>query len=258
MCARRWLALEGSRNFRDLGGYEAADGRAVRWGRVFRSGSLADLTETGIAQLARLGLGLICDFRSDEERTRWPSRLPAGDEPQVAQLAVRPVAQSPLEELLTTGRIWETMEARDISPADTRRAMGNIYRSYARDHTTQYGVLLHRLAEAGDKPLLFHCAAGKDRTGFAAAVVLRALGVSMELILEDYLLTNRYIEDWLEKRQGDAYPDHIHAVLGAHADFLGAAFEAVDREFGSFEAYLREALGVTEERREGLRDALLE
>lgn len=258
MSAQRWLALDGSRNFRDLGGYQTADGQTVRWGRVFRSGSLADLTDAGIAHLSRLELGLICDFRSDEERVKWPSRLPNGDEPQVAHLAVRPVAQSPLEELLTTGRLWETMDAQDISPEDTRRAMANIYRSYARDHTAQYSVLLHRLAEAGDQPVLFHCAAGKDRTGFAAAVVLRALGVPMDVVLEDYLLTNHYIDAWLERREGDDYPIHIRAVLGADEDFLGAAFEAVDQEFGSFEAYLRDALAVTEERREGLRNALLE
>jgi protein-tyrosine phosphatase len=258
MSTQRWLPLEGGRNFRDLGGYETADGRAVRWGRVFRSGSLADLTEVGVERLSRLELGLICDFRSDEERMKWPSRLPVGDEPQVAHLAVRPVAESPLEELLTTGRIWETMEARNISPEDTRRAMANIYRSYARDHTAQYSVLMHKLSDAGDQPVLFHCAAGKDRTGFAAAVILRALGVSMELILEDYLLTNRVIDAWLEQREGDAYPTHIRAVLGAHEDFLGAAFEAVDQEFGSFEAYLRDALAITEERHEGLRNALLE
>lgn len=258
MCAERWLALEGSRNFRDLGGYQTTDGRAVRWGRMFRSGSLADLTDAGVEDLARLELGLVCDFRTDEERIKWPSRLPLEDEPQVAHLAVKPVAESSLEALLLTGRIWETKEAQDISPEDTRRAMANIYRCYARDHAAQYRVLLQSLAEAGDKPVLFHCAAGKDRTGFGAAVVLRALGVSMELILEDYLLTNRYIDAWLERRKGDPYPIHIRAVLGAHEDFLTAAFEAVDQEFGSFEVYLRDALAVTEERHAGLREALLE
>lgn len=258
MDSKRWQPLEGASNFRDLGGYEAADGRTVKWGMVFRSGMLARLTDGDLDHVSRLDIKFVTDLRTAEEQDRQPSRLPSENPPQVASLSIRPDAKTPAEKLLLTGRFWEAAEAGDLTPQDALRAMSAFYRSYARDHTRQYGDFLRHLGEAGNRPILVHCAAGKDRTGFAAALLLHLLGVSMEQILDDYLLSNRAVEAWLESHHGGTFPAPLRAAVQAHPDFLTASFEAIEEAHGSFEDYLSGALGVDAGLRERLCTSLLE
>ena len=254
----RWLPLEGATNFRDIGGYRAADGRRVKWGMVYRSDRLWRLTERDLARLSQLGLKQLFDLRTPEEQAMQPNRLPESDPPAVVTLTISPQANGALEELMRLGRIWEKIDATDISADDTRRVMCRFYRSYVVDHTAEYGSFLRRLAGAGRYPALVHCAAGKDRTGVAAALVLRTLGVSRDQILDDYQLTNRVVGTWGRQMHDGELPDHISVVIGAHPDFLLSALEAMDELCGSFEGYLREALGVSDDLRDELRAALLE
>ena len=173
-------------------------------------------------------------------------------------LTISPRANGELEELMRVGRIWDKIDATDISAEDTRQVMCRFYRSYVRDHTEEYGRLLKHLAEAGGRPALVHCAAGKDRTGVAAALLLRTLGVTHDQIHEDYQLTNRGVGAWGRAMHEGELPHHISIVISAHPDFLTAALEAMDELCGSFEGYLREALGVSDHLRDDLRGALLE
>ncbi len=258
MDSKRWLPLEGATNFRDIGGYQADDGRRVKWGMVYRSDRLSRLTERDLAQLSQLGLKQLFDLRTPEERANQPNRLPDTDTPEVTTLTISPEANGELEELMRAGRIWEKIDATDISADDTRQVMCRFYRSYVVDHTAEYGSFLRRLAEAGRHPALVHCAAGKDRTGVAAALVLRTLGVSHGQILDDYQLTNRVVGTWGRQMHHGELPAHISVVIGAHPDFLTAALDAMDEICGSFEGYLRDALEVSDDLREELREALLE
>ncbi len=255
---RRWLPFEGANNFRDLGGYEAADGRTVRWAVIFRSGMLAKLTDRDLERLARLRLRLLCDLRSSEEQQKHPDRMPAEEPPEVINLTVWPKAVTELEVLIRSGRIWERLGATDLSADDTRQAMCGFYRSYVMDHTAEYGTLLKRLCKASSRPALIHCAGGKDRTGVGAALVLRALGVPNEQIVHDYQLTNRPVSEWANQAHDGDLPAHIQAVLRADPDFLLAAFDAIEQRHGSFDGYLRDALGVTDRERDELCTALLE
>ena len=173
--------LEGATNFRDLGGYRTGDGRTVKWGMLFRSNGLYALTDGDLDYLTRRKFRLVCDFRSAEEQTTAPSRLPADDPPEMLSLSVRPEAGDRLRVLAMSG---------GTRVADIVAAYEAVYRAYARDHHGQFGAFLARLADAESYPAVFHCMAGKDRTGFAAAMILAALGVSSEVIFEDYLLTN--------------------------------------------------------------------
>jgi protein-tyrosine phosphatase len=144
-------------------------------------------------------------------------------------------------------------------PADglkPREVMRLIYRSFPLEHASAYAILLDRAADPGGVPLLFHCSAGKDRTGFGAALVLRALGVPMKTAIDDYLLTN---DHW----QGPSVmyqlaPDMRLALGGAHAEYLEASFEAIDDEYGSLDRYLEKALGFGKPRVAALRNALLQ
>jgi protein-tyrosine phosphatase len=244
----RRTPLEGATNFRDLGGYPTGDGRTVKWGMLFRSNGLFALTESDLDYLARNKFRLVCDFRSVEEQNTAPSRLPADDPPEVLSLSVRPQTGDQLRGLAMS-------EATTV--ADIVAAYADVYRAYARDHHDQFGAFLARLADADSYPAVFHCMAGKDRTGFAAAIILSALGVPRELVFEDYLLTNTH---WaLRARFPDAMDAEAQAAFGAaRREYLEAAFDEIHGSHDSLDSYVQDALGVTETARENLRTHLLE
>ena len=173
----RRLPLEGASNFRDLGGYETEDGRTVRWRKVFRSGAMDRLSDGDLTQLHELGLRTICDLRHSEEQTIHPTRVAPQAPPTIHSLPIRP---------RVAGNYRERIEADDPDAGDLARDyMTEAYRCYVRDHAEAYRGLMQQLAEPANHPLVFHCAAGKDRTGFGAALILMTLGVPEETIFED-------------------------------------------------------------------------
>ena len=248
---QRRVPLVGATNFRDLGGYEAADGRKVKWRRLFRSNSLATLTDEDLEHVKTLGIKLICDLRRDEERIEAPTRLPEIAAPPIIQLAVGPQRKD--------SKLYQYLWRGDATAAEMHAAMLGIYREFAIKFSPQYAEFLRRIAHSDYLPLLFHCSAGKDRTGFAAALILETLGVSRETILDDYALTNRY----LTRNLADKYPDLkspelFHTMMAANPDYLLATYEAVDEVFGSFERYLSDGLAISSATRDDLRRLLLE
>lgn len=248
---QRRTLLEGANNFRDLGGYEAADGRTVKWRHLYRSNALSALTDADLEHVGGLGIKVICDLRREEESVEAPTRLPRVNAPEILQLPIGPQRkESKLYEYLWGGEATE-QELRDV--------MKHIYREFAIRYAPQYAAFMGRVARADQLPLLFHCAAGKDRTGLAAAIVLETLGVPRATILDDYALTNDYAKrNLLEKYPELKSPELFHTMMAANPDYLLASYEAVDEAFGGFDRYLTEALGVTPQAREDLRALLLE
>jgi protein-tyrosine phosphatase len=227
----RHFNLAGASNFRDLGGYPAKDGRTVRWRQIFRSNHLGHLTEADIEALRPLGLKSAFDFRGTEERTAAMCGL--------TEIAVHSLPIEPTVVAALRGRLAERTT---LSPDDAFEVMRDSYRNYVRYSTPSFRVLFAHLVE-DHAPLVIHCTAGKDRTGFACALILHALGVPDDLIAEDYLLTNRFY------RRGPAassdLPDDVGQVLGSvEASFLAAAFDTVSADYGDLETYLSEGLGV--------------
>jgi protein-tyrosine phosphatase len=241
----RAIALEGASNLRDLGGWTTADGRRVRAGRVFRSAALVRLTAADQAAIAALGLRTVCDLRGMAERAAAPVALTGA---AIVALPIEPTVGITLRQILGV---------RQASAADALALMRGAYVAYARDCTAQYRRLFSLVQEQGRLPLMFHCSAGKDRTGFAAAALLAALGVGWEQVLEDYLATTRH---WRRDTLPDrGLPPAIAAVLlGVEASLLEAAFAAMRETAGSVEAYLDRALGVDEAARARLAALLLE
>ena len=229
----RHLNLTGASNFRDLGGYATADGRKVRWRRIFRSNHLGNLTDDDIAVLRGLGLKTAFDFRGSQER------LPAmcrHDGIVVHSLAIEPITAATLRKRLA--------EAGELPPAIAREVMQNTYRDYIHTNSNAFRKLFSYLIE-DSAPLVIHCTAGKDRTGVAAALILRALGVAQTTILEDYLLTNQFYKLDAHATTSDDLPAHVRAVIGrVEQGFLDAAFGAIDAEYGDLNAYLTKGLGV--------------
>ncbi|MGE0666409.1 MAG: tyrosine-protein phosphatase [Sphingomonadales bacterium] len=248
---QRRMDLQGATNFRDLGGYEAADGRTVKWRHLYRSNALAALTDADLEHIGGLGIKVICDLRREEESVEAPSRLPPLNAPSILQLPIGPQRQD--------SKLYEYLWSGEATEEQLRDVMKTIYREFAIRYAPQYAEFMGRVARADQLPLLFHCAAGKDRTGFAAAIILEALGVSRETILEDYALTNEYTRrNLLEKYPELKSPELFHTMMAANPDYLLASFEAVDESFGSFDRYLTDAIGLTPAAREELRLLLLE
>ncbi|HLJ72179.1 MAG TPA: tyrosine-protein phosphatase [Roseiarcus sp.] len=246
--ARR-LDFEGAINFRDLGGYPAAGGRRTRWRRLFRADSLADLTRADLARLDALGLKGLVDFRTDLERRLKPNRLPGGARIRTLELGFLPAGTLEMLERVRLGRI-DTVELEQL-------VLGQ-YRKFGVEHVEEYRQALAFAAEPDNYPLLFHCTSGKDRTGFAAAVLLLAVGAPREVVLADYDLTNRYRRDVAHLFGPQTSPEVIALLLSAQTCYLEAALDEIDRAHGSFDAYLRKALGVDAAMRARLIDLLTE
>ena len=227
----RHLNLSGASNFRDLGGYPTSDGRTVRWRQIFRSNHLGHLTDEDVSILRDLGVRSAFDFRGTEERTAALCGMP---EISVYSLPVEPTVVAALRAIAAGGTPLSTDHAVEV--------MRGSYRSYVQKNTHSFRTLFTHLLE-DRAPLVIHCTAGKDRTGFACALILHALGVSEETISEDYLLTNRFYRR--DSNHSTDLPDEVRQVLGSvQASFLAAAFEAIDAEYGDLESYLRDGLGI--------------
>jgi protein-tyrosine phosphatase len=241
----RHLNLAGASNFRDLGGYPGKDGRAVRWRRIFRSNHLGHVTETDIEILRGLGLKTAFDFRGTEER--------AAAICGVAGIAVHSL---PIEPTVVAALRARLAEGLALSSADALDVMRDSYRNYVRYSTPSFRALFAHLLE-DRAPLVIHCTAGKDRTGFACALILHALGVPDEVIAEDYLLTNRFYRR--DPSASSDLPDDVSQVLGSvQASFLAAGFEAIRADHGDLESYFTCGLGLGAVERAGLEARYLE
>ena len=242
VASERRFGMQGTPNFRDFGGYRTADGRQVKWGYLFRSGQLSHLSEQDLELLGSLNLDLICDFRRLEEQEGEPSRLPQ-QRPRVASLPIIPGSNS---------RFFEEAEGRQEAGRETMYDfMVEINRDFAEGQTETYSRMFREILALEDARFLVHCAAGKDRTGFAAALVLLALGVPREMVMRDYMLTGRYFRPQQELERlrrkydmEDMDVDAIMPMLEVHEDYLARALESIGRNYRSVEAYLEEALGV--------------
>jgi protein-tyrosine phosphatase len=164
--AERQLSLQGTPNFRDLGGYEAQDGRRLKWGRLYRSSKLSALTDVDINYVNRLGVTLVCDLRQVVEQELEPSRLGDGSPSRLASLPVAPGSSKSFIENLHKGI---------IAVDDAAGLMQEMNRDFVINQTPQYAEMF-RLLLSGDQQVLIHCASGKDRTGFGVSEeVLRPL-----------------------------------------------------------------------------------
>jgi protein-tyrosine phosphatase len=227
----RHLNLSGASNFRDLGGYPARDGRAVRWRQIFRSNHLGHVTDPDIEILRGLGLRSAFDFRGTEERVAAMCGI---KEIAVHSLPIEPTVVAALRGRLATGVA--------LSSADALEVMRGSYRDYVRYNTPRFRALFAHLLE-DTAPLVIHCTAGKDRTGFACALILHALGVPDDVIAQDYLLTNRFYRR--DPSASSDLPDDVSRVLGTvETSFLAAAFDAIGADYGDLESYFSEGLGL--------------
>jgi protein-tyrosine phosphatase len=238
--------LLGAPNFRDLGGYATSDGRVVGHGKLFRSGHLAALVPDDIALLRRhLGEALgVVDFRGSVERAAAVCAVPGA---VMHSYPIEPKVAQRLDALAATGAVLDEAVAHDL--------MQDAYRNFVRSAQPQMAGFLRDVLEWNAGPVVLHCAAGKDRTGFATALLLEALGVSRELVFDDYLHTNVRLPP---RRKPGRFPKSVMDVLvTVRPDFLQAAYDAIDSDFGGMDLYLKDALGFGVAERAHLRERYL-
>ncbi|HKQ84557.1 MAG TPA: tyrosine-protein phosphatase [Steroidobacteraceae bacterium] len=253
--------LLGMPNFRDFGGHPTADGRSVRYGRLYRSQSLHFATEEDLEQLARMDIKLVCDLRSRRERRRHPGRWHTSTDPVRLHL-----------DISTDARAGNTEFAAVVqaSPdyAGVYRGMMLNYRNFPRSFAPVLRELFSHLADEKHLPAVIHCHAGKDRTGFVCAVVLAALGVDREHVLADYLLTEQRM-DRVQISAGLAEvfshfigvhlaPEALRPAVEVHEEYLKSSLEQIDAAHGGMDAYLEQVGGLTPAKRDQLKALLLE
>ncbi|WP_320780185.1 tyrosine-protein phosphatase [Streptomyces sp. CRN 30] len=243
--ADRLIELDGSVNFRDAGGYRTKDGHWVRMGVVYRSDALDKLTDADVAKLERLGVEVDYDLRMTSERTAAPDRVPDGVRYVVANVSGD---SSGGYELPTTAegavRMMVDGEKTMVSGATAKAAYSSVFGGLVKDADGSF----------------YHCTAGKDRTGWASATLLTALGVPRATVMADYLASNDYRAE-ANAAALAAMPAAQAAVykpmLDVRPEYLNSGFDEVEEEYGSFTSYTREALGIDARELRALKSQLL-
>ena len=243
-----FLAVDGLTNLRDLGGYRAEDGAWVRRGRVYRSDSPHLVSSDGAETLRSLGIVTVLDLRSNAERDEFPGPLPSTHHP----------IQEDVER--------DGIDPRTVSGRDGgEQLLADLYVLLLERSALRYGQVLEALSDEARLPALVHCHAGKDRTGLAVALLLSALGVDRDTVLDDYATSPS--GDLHASRLVDAHAHFVgrgmeasaaHGMLSAPRWAMGAALNELDQRYGSVAAYLEGPCGLQPETLVALRAALLE
>ena len=251
----RKLPFTGAHNFRDLGGYKTSDGKTVKWGKVYRSDNLHSLTDEDLKYMERLNIKSVVDFRSDEERNEEPDRLTPDMTPILLPIKFEPEGVTEnLTRDLTFGNLDSSNLLRDF----------NII--LVKEFTEEYREFFRHIVDNGGEPFLLHCTAGKDRAGFGSAMILTVLGVPREKIIEDYLLTNTYVSDHVDRKLLEtelktffrADSDNLRKINFVEERYIQAAFDTIDSHWGGMDQYISEGLNLTEEDIDKIRNYYLE
>jgi protein-tyrosine phosphatase len=248
--SRREVTLQGASNFRDLGGYPTHDGRRVKWGHIYRSADISKLTDEDLQTLATRNIATVCDLRGPDEVKNAPDRLPAG-----AKWVNLPAGS----ENIRLSQIATTM--RNSANRDSMMKA-----SYSRtEHLkAKYKPMFDELLRLGNRQaLLFHCTAGKDRTGIGAALILAALGVDRVSVLADYQATDKY---WQREREVFARKmieqgmeeSTVQSMMKADPAYLEMTFKTIEQKYGSLDQFLRTEMELTPEKLATLRKKFTE
>tara|TARA_B100001027_G_scaffold108081_1_gene74477 strand:+ start:2422 stop:3306 length:885 start_codon:yes stop_codon:yes gene_type:complete len=249
----RKILLDGTSNTRELGGYKTKDGKSLKWGVLYRSDKLSELTDPDQKYLTQLGIKTVIDFRSEEEKQNEPDQVPSNlkyiEMPIEADGAIRPKVEAILK-----GDLNE----------DVGAILVETNKEFISDFSGVFKSFIESLVE-NQEPTLFHCTAGKDRAGFAAALVLLAVGVPEEIVIEDYMKTNKYteetIQDYINKINlyslGNVDAEILRPLLGVEERFIRAALDEIKLNYGNVESFIKDGLEIPDESIVELKNFLL-
>ena len=250
----RLLPMDGSHNTRELGGYKTTDGKTIKWGKLFRSDKLSDISKTDQAYLQNLGIKKIVDFRSEQEKAEDPNIIPTGISYVEMPISVDGAMRSKIEAVL-----------KGETDREVQSFLIDANKEFVTNYADVYENFLRGLIDE-DAPTLFHCTAGKDRAGFAAAITLIALGVSKEDVINDYMKTNAFTQERIEEildqielmslYQSDV--EILRPLLGVEQIYIETAFRTAEDKYGSLENFIRDGLNISDEDIQKLRNKFLE
>ena len=224
-----YIHLDGGFNTRDLGGYKTVDGREVKWHLFYRSDDLSTLTSQGLKQAQALHLQTIVDFRTPKEGN-------------INSSLVHPHVEAVHYLSISFGNLMHLLREDVSTGVNYEQIMMDGNRDFVHSSHAQLREFFNIVSDSANTPLLFHCTAGKDRTGFAAAMLLSALGVEREAIYQDYLLSAVYLKPKYSflVQQNPAWAP----LVTVKREYLEAAFDEIEKTYGSVDAYLTGVLGV--------------
>ena len=255
----RKLPFSGAHNFRDLGGYKTQDGKTVKWGKIYRSDNLHSLTDEDVSYMERLDIKSVVDFRSNEERENEPDRLT----PNMTQVLL-PIQFRPKE--IDDDKIEDLMKDLTFGNLDSSNLLYDFNIAIVKQFTEEYKQFFRHIVDNNAEPLVLHCTAGKDRAGFASAMVLSILGVPREKVIEDYLLTNTYVKDHVDSEMLEielktffrADSDNLRKINLVEERYIQAAFDTIDNHWGGMDKYIADGLELTEADLAKIKDYYLE
>ena len=264
----RVIQLKGTSNTRDIGGYETSDGSTLRWRQIIRSDNLSRLTASDFQKLEEMGLKTIIDLRTDRENEQGPTKWKGDNPPQIYHF---PIGRADNDWFNAQRKM---LKSNRFTERQSLEHMVNGYRMIAEEGLPSYQKLMSLVLDESNWPLMIHCNAGKDRAGVATMLILEALGVDRETIMEDFLLTNE-VSRTKEKatilskerknygnRPGSSMgkgrgpsPNAWFPIVGVAPEMLEAFYSEADEQYGSIEALLTE-IGVDQEARRKLAASL--
>ncbi len=253
--AERRVKLDNAVNFRDIGGYGAKDGRRVRWGHVYRSDGLSGLSERDLALIRDIGIRRVIDFRTESEAASAPDRLPGDGSTAYIHLPV------------THGKFDFTEAVKRFKKGDTDWLTADFmvdgYINNLESFARTWEAVVFEVIDDRKGPLVFHCTGGKDRTGTCAALLLLAVGVPEETVVDDHQLSNIYIARLLPDlyrmmRDHGVDPEQVFPYLTAPRDCIEAVIDHISSRYGSAREYFLKKTAVEEQHLQQLSDVLLE
>ncbi len=249
----RHIDIQGIHNLRDLGGYRTQDGKPIKWRKIFRAGLLGEFDSSEIPKMKALQLQSICDFRTIAEQTNEPDHW--YDLATINRFPL-PIGEGRVDKL-----DWLKVDNLGI---EKNHYLYKANRSYVVREVHRYKAFFEILLNEDNYPLLYHCTAGKDRTGFATFLLLTALGVDQKTIIEDYLLTNQYMGEFAQRhldrltQKLEIDTANIKSIFQAKRIYLQGALDAIEREYQTVDNYLATALNIGEPEIKQLKGILLE
>lgn len=248
--APRNINIAGIQNLRDLGGYASSEAtKNVRWGMLYRSAQIDDIAPCSLYKLRNMKIKTIIDLRSEKEYQNYPTP------PNGFNTIHIPILAGNLEEIL------KDIQEKKIKADTVYHMVEQINRDLVVKYRKEFKEIFDVLLEANNYPVIIHCTSGKGRTGVVSALVLAALGVNEDIIMEDYRLSNDYFNIPNASKYAYQLPstsqEAITTIYSAKEDFLNAAKEQIESEYGSVETYLKKGIGLSTEEIKQLRSILL-